>query len=417
MSTDLAPLRGMKDLLPLEWRIAKHIENIALETAKLYGYVGFSTPILESASVFDRTLGDTSDVVSKEMYCFADKKGRMVALRPEFTAGVMRAVISNGLKHKLPLKLFSSGPLFRYDRPQEGRQRQFHQVNFEYIGTHGAYSDAETIVLATHFLGNLGILEDVSLELNSLGCTETRAAYQKALTAYFKNHLSELSLESKQRLEQNPLRILDSKDEGDKNISRGAPVITDFYSSEAAVYFKNVCHHLDNLGVNYVINPKLARGLDYYSHTTFEFTTAKLGSQSTVLAGGRYDGLANLMGEDKIPAIGFAAGIERLAMMCSLSLPRERSIYIIPIGDECLDYSTLLVNNLRKKNIKAVLELEGKIGKRMQTAVSCNAKYVIFIGPQEMESKTYKLKDLDTGIEQTLTSLEIQGFLSLNMVK
>jgi len=407
MSSDLAPLRGMKDLLPHEWRIAKHIENIALQTGKLYGYEGFSTPILESASVFDRTLGDTSDVVSKEMYCFADKKGRLVALRPEFTASIMRAVISNGLKHKLPLKLFSSGPLFRYDRPQEGRQRQFHQVNFEYIGALGSYSDAETIALATHFLSNLGILEDITLELNSLGCSETRKSYQTALVAYFKNYLSDLSTDSKQRLEQNPLRILDSKDENDRLISKDAPVISDFYSNEAKEYFKQVRHHLDNLGVNYVINPKLVRGLDYYSHTTFEFTTSKLGAQSTVLAGGRYDGLAQLMGEDEIPAIGFAAGIERLAMMCKFSLEQERPTYIIPIGNECLDYSILLINQLRKINISAIIEFDGKIGKRLQAAVSANAKYVIFIGTQELNTNSYKLKDLDTGVEQTVTIAEI----------
>ncbi len=407
MSSDLAPLRGMKDLLPREWRIAKHIESIALQTGKLYGYDGFSTPILESASVFDRTLGDTSDVVSKEMYCFADKKGRLVALRPEFTASVMRAVISNGLKQKLPLKLFSSGPLFRYDRPQEGRQRQFHQVNFEYIGASNPYSDAETIILATHFLSNLGILEDLTLELNSLGCPSTRRSYNEALIAYFKKYLSDLSTDSKQRLEQNPLRILDSKDENDRLISRGAPVISDFYSDEAKDYFKQVRNHLDNLGVNYVINPKLARGLDYYSHTTFEFTTSKLGAQSTVLAGGRYDGLATLMGEDEIPAIGFAAGIERLAMMCKFSLEQERPVYIIPIGDECLDYSVLLINQLRKTNISAILELDGKIGKRLQAAVSVNAKYVIFIGTQELTTNSYKLKDLDTGIEQTVTMPEL----------
>ena len=407
MSSDLAPLRGMKDLLPREWRIARHIENIALQTGRLYGYEGFSTPILESASVFDRTLGDTSDVVNKEMYCFADKKGRLVALRPEFTASVMRAIISNGLKHKLPLKLFSSGPLFRYDRPQEGRQRQFHQVNFEYIGASGSYSDAETIALATHFLSNLGILGDLTLELNSLGCSKTRKSYQKALVAYFKNYLSDLSADSKQRLEQNPLRILDSKDENDKLISKDAPVISDFYLHEAKEYFTQVRHHLDNLGVNYVINPKLVRGLDYYSHTTFEFTTSKLGAQSTVLAGGRYDGLAELMGENEIPAIGFAAGIERLAMMCKFSLEQERLVYIIPIGNECLNYSILLIDQLRKTNIAAMIELDGKIGKRLQAAVSANAKYVIFIGTQELTTNSYKLKDLDTGIEQTVTISEM----------
>ena len=416
MTSDLAPLRGMKDLLPPEWRIAEYIENTAMKTAKLYGYEGFSTPLLESASVFNRTLGATSDVLSKEMYCFADKKGRAIALRPEFTAGIMRAVISNGLKQKLPLRLFSSGPVFRYDRPQEGRQRQFHQVNFEYIGATGAYADAETIALAAHFLKNLNILDDVTLELNSLGCSDTRRIYQDALIAYFQDHVNDLSEDSQKRLQQNPLRILDSKDEKDKLISKNAPVITDFYLKPAELYFKDVIKHLDNLGVKYVLNPKLARGLDYYSHTTFEFTTTKLGAQSTVLAGGRYDGLAALMGEDNIPSIGFAAGIERLAMMCSVSINKERSIFILPIGSECLSYCSMLAKDLRAHNLVAILEIEGKIGKRIQTAVSNNAEYVVLVGTQEMNDQIYKLKRLDSGLEQTYKLSELIDYLILNMV-
>ena len=400
MSKKLAPLRGMKDLLPEEFRIHKYIEQIAMQTAELYGYEGFATPVLESASVFDRTLGDDSDVISKEMYSFQDKKGRLIAMRPEFTASVMRAFISNGLKQRLPLKLFSSGPLFRYDRPQEGRQRQFHQLNFEYIGANGAYSDAETIRLAVHLLENLGILKDLTLELNSLGCTESRNKYQNALKEYFKKHINELSEDSKKRLETNPLRILDSKDVSDKEISKNAPLIANYYTEEAANYFEQVKIHLDKLGVQYVINPKLARGLDYYSHTAFEFTTTKLGAQGTILAGGRYDGLTKLMGESEIPAIGFAAGIERITMMRSFKVDPNRPTIIIPIGDECTDYAIKAANLLRQSNIKTNIEFNGKIGKRMQIAASLNAKFVIFIGLEEMNNNKYKLKNMDAGTEQ-----------------
>ncbi len=411
MSNKLAPLRGMKDLLPEEFRAHKYIEQIAMQTAELYGYEGFTTPVLESASVFDRTLGDTSDVVSKEMYSFQDKKGRLVAMRPEFTASVMRAFISNGLKNRLPLKLFSSGPLFRYDRPQEGRQRQFHQLNFEYIGANGPYSDAETINLATHVLDNLGILDDLTLELNSLGCAESRSAYQASLKEYFKAHFDALSEDSKKRLETNPLRILDSKDAGDKELSKNAPLIADYYTKEAAEYFKQVKANLDKLGVKYTVNPKLARGLDYYSHTAFEFTTTKLGAQGTILAGGRYDGLTKLMGESEIPAIGFAAGIERITMMRDFKIDPNRPTIIIPIGDDCTDYAIKIANTLRKSNIKTIIEFSGKIGKRMQTASAMNAQFVIFIGSEEMVNNKYTLKDMDAETEHEVNQGELLNTL------
>lgn len=408
MSSKLAPLRGMKDLLPDEFRVHKYIEQVALQTAELYGYEGFSTPLLESASVFDRTLGDSSDVVSKEMYSFLSKSGKLIALRPEFTAGVLRAFISNGLKQKLPLKLFSSGPVFRYDRPQKGRQRQFHQLNFEYIGAKGAYSDAETISLAAHILRELNILQDVTLELNSLGCSKSRQAYQEALIDYFKKYFHDLSKDSQQRMEKNPLRILDSKDESDKKVSKGAPVITDYYTQQAAEYFDEVKSYLEKMNVKYVVNPKLARGLDYYSHTAFEFITSKLGSQGTIFAGGRYDGLTALMGESEIPSIGFAAGIERIALMMHDFKPeKNRPAVIIPIGPECIDYAIEVTDLLRKANIQTHLELEGKIAKRMQSALAANANFAIFIGFAEMSKNTYKLKDLDTGSEKEVSRTKL----------
>ncbi len=411
MSSKVAPLRGMKDLLPEEFRVHKYIERIASKVSELYGYEGFSTPILENANVFDRTLGDSSDVISKEMYSFPDKKGRIVALRPEFTASIMRAFISNGLKQQLPLKLFSSGPLFRYDRPQEGRQRQFHQLNFEYIGAIGAYSDAETISMAARLLDELGLLNDITLELNSLGCSESREKYQTALIEYFKKYENDLSYDSKQRLEKNPLRILDSKDEGDKKLSKDAPLIAEYYSTDAAKYFDDVKSYLDLLKIKYQINPRLARGLDYYSHTAFEFITNKLGAQGTLLAGGRYDGLTKLMGEAEIPAIGFAAGIERIALMGNFKPKKERPTIIMPIGDQCFNYAINIAEKLRSQNIITIISSEGKIGKRMQKALNENAKYAIFIGSEEQKKSICKLKFLDQNIEQEIAIHDLPNII------
>ena len=396
----VGPLRGMKDFLPKDFSIHKYIERIAFQTACLYGYEGLQTPILENISVFDKTLGDASDIIEKEIYHFHDKKDRHVALRPEFTAGVMRAVISNNIP--VPSKLFSSGPLFRYDRPQEGRQRQFHQLNFEHIGANTPYSDAEVVSLAAHILDRLDILKDVVLEINSLGCDESRSRYQSALQSYFTKYQRDLSADSQRRLKVNPLRILDSKEMQDREICTSAPVISDFYTKQAAEYFEQILNHLEQLNVQYTINTRLARGLDYYCHTAFEFTTDKLGAQSTVLAGGRYDGLSKLMGGSEIAAIGFAAGIERIALMRDFSQSSERPVHVLPIDSNDLTHGIEITDLLRKSNIKVNLDTESKIAKRIQRAVKSNASFIVFIGSDEIKSGQYKIKNLDTQVEQFL---------------
>lgn len=404
MSKKVAPLRGMKDLFFDDYQIHEYIQNTSFEIAKLYGYSGISTPILEAIEIFDRTLGESSDVISKEMYSFQDRKGRLLALRPEFTASIIRAYISNNLQQNTPLKLFSSGPVFRYDRPQEGRQRQFHQINAEYIGAKGAFSDAEIIRLATHILNKLEILEEVTLELNSLGCSESRENYEIALKNYFTKYINDLSEDSKKRLDKNPLRILDSKDQKDKEISLNAPVISDYYTRYSAEYFSEVQKFLEQLNVKYTINTRLARGLDYYCHTAFEFTTKKLGAQSTVLAGGRYDKLAGLMGGKDVESVGFAAGIERIALMKDFkqNLKQDRPIILIPIGQEELSYSIKILNLLRNNNIKSSILPEGKIAKRVQSAVSVNANYILFLGSDEVINNNCKIKDLDKKIEKDI---------------
>jgi histidyl-tRNA synthetase len=414
MKDKLQSLRGMKDLFGEDFELHNHIIDTARKISALYCYEGASTPILEYTKVFDRTLGDTSDVVSKEMYSFLDRNGESIALRPEFTAGIIRAFIANGLQQKLPLKLFSYGPVFRYDRPQAGRQRQFHQINYEYIGSSDPYSDAEIIKLGSHLLRELNILDDITLEINSLGCKSSRASYQQALTDYFTKYENDLSDDSKKRLNKNSLRILDSKDENDKKISLNAPLIANYYTPESKNYFDKVLSYLDILNIKYKINPRLARGLDYYCHTAFEFTTDKLGAQSTVMGGGRYDYLCELMGGSPTAAVGFAAGVERLALMMVLQnyqVKKLAPIHLIPIGEECEDYIIKLADLLRSNYIPTSIELKGKIQKRMERALKNGANYIVFAGLEEVQNNNFKLKILDKKEEQTLSGPQLIDFL------
>lgn len=415
MTDKLQSPRGMKDLFGEDFELHAYIIDIARKISTLYCYEGASTPIVEYTKVFDRTLGDTSDVVSKEMYSFLDRNGESIALRPEFTAGIIRAFIAHGLQQKLPLKLFSYGPVFRYDRPQAGRQRQFHQINYEYIGSDNPYSDAEIIKLAIHLLQELNILDDITLEINSLGCKTSRTSYQTALTDYFTKYENDLSDDSKKRLNKNnALRILDSKDENDKKIALNAPLIANYYTPESKEYFDKVLGYLDILNVDYKINPRLARGLDYYCHIAFEFTTDKLGAQSTVIGGGRYDYLCELMGGSPTAAVGFASGVERLSLMMLLKkyqAKKSAPIYLIPIGKDCEDYIIQLANTLRSKYIPASIELKGKIQKRMEKALKNGANYIVFAGLEEMQNNNFKLKILDKKEEVKLSAQNLIDFL------
>lgn len=404
---NIQPLRGTKDLLPQEYAIHEYIIKTARHIGELYGYKPMSTPIIEYTKIFDRTLGETSDVVSKEIYSFTDKSDNHISLRPEFTASIIRAFISNNLQQTLPLKFFSTGPVFRYDRPQAGRQRQFHQLNFEYIGGEGPLADAETINLASDILKSLEIDQEITLEINSLGCSETRSIYQQKLVEYFNDFRSELSEDSQKRLIKNPMRILDSKDPNDKKIVQNSPIMSEYYSSAAAKYFDDLIKYLELLNIKYTINPRLVRGLDYYCHTAFEFVTDKLGAQGTVLAGGRYDNLSKMLGGPDVKAIGFAAGIERIALMRKYDIPSIRPIFILPIDDNNIDYSFALTSKLRSKNIPVAIESKGKIGKRIQRANLQKAKYVIFIGNDEQLNNNLKLKDLDKEQESIMNIEQI----------
>ena len=414
MSSKLQPIKGMKDILPDEHRSYTHIINRSRQISQLYGYGELSTPLLELVNVFDRSLGETSDVVSKEMYDFTDKGDRHVALRPEFTASIMRAVISNNLTDNLPQKLFSHGPVFRYDRPQAGRQRQFYQLNFENIGPSGPYHDAEMIELAVKILEDFGILDYAKLQINSLGNSTDRASYNQALVEYFSKYKNDLSEDSKKRLESNPLRIIDSKDKKDQKLSGDAPTIDKFYCAESRKYFDKVLEFLNLLGVQHEVNLRLARGLDYYCHTSFEFVTDRIGSQSAILGGGRYDGLYNVLSESKntsVPAIGFAAGIERILLLSELVFEEPASVCVLPLDESDLEYSARLVSILRAAGIIAYLDSDSKIQKRLKKAASRNAKFVIFIGETERASEKYQVKDLQSGKQQNLFLMDLMKFL------
>ncbi|AIF80929.1 histidyl-tRNA ligase [endosymbiont of Acanthamoeba sp. UWC8] len=412
--TLLQPIRGTHDIMGADVKLHNHITETAYKIAQNYGYEEIQTPIFERSEVFHRTLGDTSDIVSKETYTFIDRDKTSITLRPEFTAGIARSVISNGLTQNLPQKLFSAGALFRHERPQKCRYRQFHQINFEYIGAKTAYSDIETIALAHEVLSKLGFNEEITLEINTLGDLASRGEYKKALVAYFSKYKEKLSFDSLRRLEKNPLRILDTKDEEDKKIVADAPLLLDYLNDKSKEYYYNLLEGITKLGINYKENPKIVRGMDYYTHTVFEFTTTELGSQGTVLAGGRYDGLVEIMGGSSIPAIGFAAGIERLAELMKLkgfNFPIDKNFYFIAIGEVAEQNAYVLLNNLRKAGFRIFAEYSGNISKRFKKSNSLNAVATLIFGDEECVMNVIKVKNMISGVEETIPLDKLNQYL------
>lgn len=394
---ELQPVRGTHDLLPEDMRAHRHVSDRAREVAAHHGFDEVATPIFEFTNVFARTLGDTSDVVTKEMYTFEDKGGDMLTLRPENTAGVCRAFISNGLMQHAPVKYFYSGPMFRHERPQKGRLRQFHQIGVELIGAAQPLADVEVIACGRAILEKLGVADKTKLELNTLGDTESRQAYREALVEFFQGHVDALSEESKDRLTRNPMRILDSKDEGDRKIVADAPVFSDYLNQESIDFFATVKEGLDALGIAYELNPRLVRGLDYYCHTAFEFTTDALGAQSAVMAGGRYDGLIQQLGGQSTPGVGWAAGIERLSMLAGTTPDAERPVVIVPMGAAAEKQSLASAKALRAAGIRTEFAFSGNMKKRMKHANKVNARAAIILGDQELEQGVAQLKTLDDG--------------------
>ncbi|HEU0071950.1 MAG TPA: histidine--tRNA ligase [Alphaproteobacteria bacterium] len=408
----LQPVRGTHDLLPEDSRRHRYITDLARFVAGRFGFDEIVTPIFEFTDVFKRTLGDTSDIVTKEMYTFEDKSGDMLTLRPEGTAGVARAFISGGLTNDLPLKFFYTGPMFRHERPQKGRLRQFHQIGVELLGVATPQGDIETIALGAEILRALGVLEKTQLEINTLGDKESRDAYRAVLIEYFSGFADKLSEDSRSRLERNPLRILDSKDEGDKAIVAGAPSFADHLTPAAQEFFDKVMSGLEALGIGFTVNPRLVRGLDYYCHTAFEFTTTALGAQGTVLAGGRYDGLIATMGGPQTPGVGFAAGVERLAMLAEGAPEAERPVAVIPIGAGAEETALQVTHVLRQNGIAADLGYSGNLSKRMKRANKLNARFAVILGEDELARGAATLRDLDSGEQAEVPLAELQDRLA-----
>ncbi|MEQ8733415.1 MAG: histidine--tRNA ligase [Rhodospirillaceae bacterium] len=400
--TNLQPVRGTHDLLPEERRRHRYVEDLSRNIAVLYGFEEIATPVFEFTEVFARTLGDTSDIVTKEMYTFETKGGESITLRPEGTAGVARAFISNGLAQHSPLKFFYNGPMFRHERPQKGRQRQFHQIGVELIGVESPQADIEVIALAQQILDGLGLSEYTTLELNSLGDVESRTAFRDVLTAYFQSHESHLSSDSKARLAKNPLRIFDSKDDEDRKIVAGAPNFADYLNDSSKEFIDTVQQGLSDLGIDFVRNTNLVRGLDYYCHTAFEFTTTALGAQGTVLAGGRYDGLIKQMGGPATPGVGWAAGIERLAMLSDRQAAVIRPVAVVPVSAELLSQAQSMTQALRNTGLSIDLAFSGNMKKRLKRADKVNACAAVIIGEDELKDGKVVLRDLDSGEQEVV---------------
>jgi histidyl-tRNA synthetase len=408
---DLQPVRGTRDLIGEDQRRHQHVIETARRIAASYGFDEWSTPIFEDTRVFSRTLGETSDVVMKEMYTFEDRGGDSVTLRPEGTAGVCRALVTNGLTQSLPQKVFYAGPMFRYERPQKGRYRQFHQIGLELIGPAEPLADAEAIACGQDILTALGVAQDTILEINTLGDRDSHAAYRDALVAYFTEHQAALSEDSLTRLDRNPMRILDSKDEGDKRIVAGAPTIYEHLTEDAAAFYARLKEHLTCFGVPFVENPRIVRGLDYYGHTAFEFVTSRLGAQGTVLAGGRYDRLVAEMGGPAVPAVGWAAGIERLSMLMQAPPPAPAGVAVIPVGEAAETAALDLLQSLRRAGIRAEMAYRGNLKRRLERANRIGARAAVILGEDDLARGVAQVKDLATGTQDAVPLAEIAARL------
>ena len=395
----ISVLKGMKDRHSDDVRKYDFIVDTAKKVFSKYGFERIITPILEETELFRRSVGDETDVVSKEMYEFKDKGNRSVSMRPEGTAGVVRAYLEAGLHKSDPIvKWFYNGPMYRYEAPQKGRYREFHQVGAEIFGIRSPYLDAEIIRMGCEFLEKLGIT-GLTVEINSLGNIESRKKYIEDLKAFMAERLDKLSEDSKKRYEKNPLRALDSKDKGDQEQFKDAPKLYDYLDEESKKYFEDTKKYLELLNIKYVENSKLVRGLDYYSDTVFEIKSDKLGAQATVLAGGRYDRLLEILDNVKIPAIGFAAGMERIAMLMDENLigNKENGVYIVYF-DDTKEYFIKTLEELRKNDIKASFDYNPKsFGAQMKKANKINAEYVLILGEEEQKENVVTLKKFSTG--------------------
>lgn len=412
MSKKLASIRGMNDILPEDSSTWRYLESVLQEIVHAYGYEEVRLPLLESTELFKRSIGEVTDIVEKEMYTFDDRNGESVTLRPEATAGMVRAGMSNGLFHNQRQKLWTTGPMFRYEKPQAGRYRQFYQFDVEAMGYDGPDIDAELIIMSARMWQRLGISQ-LRLEINSLGTAESRAVYRTALIDYFNSVKSQLDDDSIRRLGQNPLRILDSKNPDMRGIIEAAPIMLDYLDDESAQHFSGLRRLLDAAGVAYEINPRLVRGLDYYSRTVFEWVTDALGSQGAVCSGGRYDGLVEKLGGRPTKAIGWAMGIERFVALyevCGGKAPAAHAdVYIAALGEGTQERAFLVAEELRDVLPGTRIELNlggGSFKSQMKRADKSHARYALILGEQELADGNVGIKPLRSADEQETVALE-----------
>lgn len=415
-------IKGTKDVLPNESYKNQYIEATCLGVAENFGYKEMRTPVFEHTELFQRGVGDTTDVVQKEMYTFDDKGGRSITLRPEGTAGAARAFLENGLSNEaLPQKICYLTSCYRYEKPQAGRLREFHQFGIECFGATSPLADAEMISLAKQIFDELGV-KDLHLELNSIGCPECRAEYHKALKEYFSQYKDKLCDTCNDRLERNPMRILDCKSPVCSEIAKGAPVVLDYLCDECREHFQKVKAYLDAANIEYIVNPQIVRGLDYYTKTVFEFVSDAIGSQGTVCGGGRYDGLLEELGGQHTPSLGFGMGLERLQLVmeaqeCNFPEPSRPDLFIVAMGEKATLKAVEIAKDMRDEGFSVVYDLNGRsLRAQMKYADKLGAKFNVVIGDNEVENKVVSLKDMATG-ESSEINLDtfVNGFYSVSM--
>lgn len=415
-------IKGTKDVLPKDVHKNQYIEATALDIASKFGYKEIRTPVFEHTELFQRGVGDTTDVVQKEMYTFDDKGGRSITLRPEGTAGAVRSYLENGLCNEaLTQKVCYLISCYRYEKPQAGRLREFHQFGVECFGSASPLADAEIIALAKSLFDTLGV-KDLSLEINSIGCPTCRAEYHKALKEYFSSRKDELCNTCKSRLDRNPMRILDCKSPICHEIAEGAPVVIDYLCDECKEHFENVQKYLKAQNIEYTINPQIVRGLDYYTKTVFEFVSNSIGAQGTVCGGGRYDGLVEELGGQHTPSLGFAMGIERLMLLmeaqgCEFPEAEKPDLFIVALGEKATLKAVEIAKDMREEGFSALLDLNQRsVRAQMKYADKLGAKFNVVIGDNEVEAKTAKLKNMQTG-EETEINLDtfVNGFYSISL--
>ncbi len=397
---------GMRDLIATEARLHRHVRDLCFSVAQSYNFDEINLPLMENIGVFARGLGETSDVVSKEMFLLHNTQGEpKYALRPEGTAGTVRAIIENGLQQISPLKLFYEGPMFRYERPQKGRYRQFWQAGVEYLGVDRFEADVEVITLGWEIMRKLGVDHTITVEINSLGDPASREAHKAALLEYLSPYKNDLSAVSQERMDKNPLRIFDSKEEQDRAIIKDAPLLANFLSNEAKIWFDNVCNSLSRLNIPFKTNALLVRGLDYYTHTAFEFISAddSMGAQSTVLAGGRYNGLVKQLGGSQFPGVGWAAGVDRLSLICQNIQQNQASAILLPMGDMAEQQALFLAQNLRSEGIVLEQYYGGNLTKRLNKANKTNIRFALILGEDELNNQQIMVRDLQQGTQEMVS--------------